>query len=278
VFGIYESDHHEFPRLLENDLNRHPGADFEVLNAGIPGMRVGSGTEYLKEIGLSLKPDVVVIYPTPTHYIGTTRPNCGRNDRKPSIPGAFEWPSSRLLAKSVDQAKAILPKSILTMARNEKIGRDIRGSAELQSVSEVSLAAMKYDLVCAVQQIKAIGAKPVLMTHANRFGSALSADDDYWLTGWRVQYPELVQGGFLPLERRANEIIKTVAEEEEIQLVDADAVLSGDRTSFADHAHFSDHGAERMAQLLADALTQERLEADTIVPGQRPTIVSVAAH
>ena len=95
---------------------------------------------------------------------------------------------------------------------------------------------------------------PIVLTHADRFASSARPDDQYWLTGWRFQYPEMRQSGFLKLESSANAVIRSVAREQGVPLVDAAAVLSGDPRNFADHAHFTDLGSSRMARLLTGAV------------------------
>jgi hypothetical protein len=253
VFGLYEDTGREFPRALEQALadaagpGRHP-----VFNAGIPGMRIGSGTGYLKALAGELHPAVVVLYPTPTHYIGTSRPNCGRPTR--AATPADTRPQSRLLQKAVDRAKAVLPAPAMTLARRASIAWTMRGQAPLAAIAPESLAALETDLACAVQAVRAIGATPLLVTHANRFGSVRRDDDARWLTGWRMQYPELEEGGFLDLERRANDVVAAVAARLQVPLADADASLSGEPANFADHAHFSNQGAARMGALLARAV------------------------
>jgi lysophospholipase L1-like esterase len=250
LFGIYESPGHDLAPQLEILLNRS-GAKVEVLNAAIPGMRVGSGALYLQELGERLHPDVVLIYPTPTHYIGVTHPQCGRAPRAPLGPddGTF---SSRLAAKAVDRVKALLPQPVMTLARRTAIA--LKHEKAMDRVGDDSLAAFRTDLECAIHAVRAIGAQPVLMTHANRFGSVVQADTDYWLTGWRMQYPELAEGGFVDLERRSNEIVKDEAETQHLPLVDAAAALDGRTALFADHAHFTDAGAAAMARLVAATL------------------------
>jgi hypothetical protein len=46
-------------------------------------------------------------------------------------------------------------------------------------------------------------------------------------------------------------VIRDVASQEHVQVVDAAAALSGDPENFADHAHFSNTGADKMALLLS---------------------------
>ena len=250
-FGIYESDGKEFPRVMQERLRADTGlGQFEVLNAGVPGMRVGSGTEYIEWLGQRFQPRVVVIYPTPTHYIGVSRPLCGRPARAASSASDVK-PSSRLLAKLTDRIKESLPRSLLTMARKGAIAWATRGTQPLDRVPPSSLEAFKADLDCAVQAVRRIGATPVLVTHANRFAAPPAADEAMWLTGWRMQYPELREAGFIDLEQRANALVREVAQQADVELVDAASELTGRAELFADHAHFNDAGAQRMGNLLA---------------------------
>ena len=254
TFGIYEDPGQEFSRVLERDLNTaaHTG-DFEVVNAGMPGMRVGSGISFLREIGATLHPKAVIIYPTPTHYIGVTRPYCGRSALAPSVPER-QPPELRVLAKARDRLKELLPPRVLTWARKAQIAWEVHDRTVLDDVAPQSLAAFRADLECAVRTSREIGAVPIVVTHANRFAATASPDDDYWLTGWRLQYPVLRQEGLLPLEANANVVIRSVAHEQGVPLVDAASTLSGDTSNFADHAHFTDAGSARMAGLLAIAV------------------------
>ena len=256
TFGVYEDNGHEYPRELERELNdRTAPGRFEVVNAGMPGMRVGSGITLLYDIGAAIHPRVVVIYPTPTHYIGVSHPYCGAPVRIPPR-GGFSLPDLRIIAKTKDRLKEALPRTALTLMRQAGIELSVRGERVVEHVAEESLNAFDTDLECAVKAVRDIGAIPILVTHTNRFGSAQRPDDGYWLTGWRLQYPEMKQSGFIDLETRANAQIRAVARRDEVKLVDVDAVVSGHTEYFADHAHFTNAGAERIAALLASAVLE----------------------
>lgn len=254
TFGVYEDDGREYPRELERELNERsaPGR-FEVVNAGMPGMRVGSGIAFLYDIGAAIHPRVVVIYPTPTHYIGVSRPYCGAPVRMPAR-GGFSLPELRIIAKAKDRLKEALPRTALTVMRQVGIELSVRGERVIEHVEEGSLRAFDTDLECAVKAVRDIGAIPILATHTSRFGLVHRPDDDYWLTGWRLQYPEMKQGGFIDLEARANAQIRAVARHDDVKLVDVDAAMSGHTEYFADHAHFTNAGAQRIAALLTDAV------------------------
>lgn len=262
TFGIYEDSGDEFPRQLERDLNADtaPGR-FEVINAGIPGMRVGSGIELLQDLAREFHPRVVVIYPTPTHYVGVTHPYCGRPLPPPEEPSsAFE---SRLLDKVKDRVKSLLPPQGMTALRRLGIAWAVRGGHVLDRVQPESLEALRSDLGCALAAVRASGAVPILVTHANRFARTPGPDDDYWLTGWRLQYPRIQQDALLDLEARANAVIREVAAQEHVGLADAAQALGGDPGNFADHVHFTNAGAGKMALLLTGPVLQAMSAATT---------------
>ena len=255
TFGIYEETGQEYPRALEHTLNaRTSGGRFEVINAGIPGMRVGSGVLLLQDIGAALQPQVVVIYSTPTHYIGVTRPFCGRPVVMPPRPG-FSLPKLRLADKIKDRVKEGLPPAALTSMRKAGIWWEARHGTVLERVAPASLDAFESDLHCALKTVREIGAVPILVTHANRFG-APRPDDAYWLTGWRGQYPEMRESGLVDLETQANQRIRAVARAENVILVDAAMALGGVPDYFADHAHFTNTGAAKLAALLSSAVPE----------------------
>ena len=151
TFGIYEDPDQEYPRVLERDLNAADGGfGFEVVNSALPGMRVGSGISYLQEIGASLHPKVVIIYPTPTQYIGVTRPYCARGTHTVSVPPR-QPPELRVLSKARDRIKQLLPPTILTWARKAQIAWDVRDQTVLDGAPPQTLEAFRADLECAVR-------------------------------------------------------------------------------------------------------------------------------
>jgi len=256
TFGIYEDPDQEYPRILERDLNlRAAPQKFEVINAGMPGMRVGSGITYLYDIARELHPRAVVIYPTPTHYAGVSQPYCGR----PIVvrrPGAVALPKLRMAERIKDRLKEVLPPAGLTLLRQIGIAWFEHHGTVLDRVQPQSLAALEADVRCVVQAARDIGAVPILVTHANRFGPKPRPDDFYWLTGWRLQHPEIRQSMLLDLETSANARLRAVAAEEHVKIVDAAAILGGDLASFADHEHFTNTGADRMGALLSGAIVE----------------------
>jgi hypothetical protein len=66
---------------------------------------------------------------------------------------------------------------------------------------------------------------------------------------------------FIEFDRAANQVTRRVAAREQVQAIDAAAVLNGCWDCFGDLNHFVDKGSQRMADLLARELP---------VPGRGP--------
>jgi len=118
-------------------------------------------------------------------------------------------------ANSSAAARALLGIKTLTCITERRIiFCQKRRQNDFSSLSRTFITppALATDLRCAVQAAREIGAIPILVAHANRFGPGPRPDDYYWLTGWRLQYPEIRQGALLDLEARVTARIRAVAE------------------------------------------------------------------
>lgn len=62
TYGIYVHNHETYPARLEEHLNQRGGRRrFQVFNAGVPGYTVEDTIAYLRDKGLALEPDLVVL-------------------------------------------------------------------------------------------------------------------------------------------------------------------------------------------------------------------------
>lgn len=61
AYGAYVHNHEAFPARLEEHLNQRLVARFQVLNAGVPGYTVEDELSYLRDKGLALHPDLVIL-------------------------------------------------------------------------------------------------------------------------------------------------------------------------------------------------------------------------
>lgn len=250
TIGLYESPGHEYPRQLETLLNSGEGASrYNVVNLAIFGMRIGR-TGYLVRGIEQVGAKVAIIYPSPANYIGTSTPLCG----KPTLPVHSEiglLDQLRIAGKTEQLIKSHMPVQIMTAIRQLSIWNETRKYGKLDKVPQSNLDALKVDLTCAAIAAQKAGARVILVTHANLFGSNLKKADEAMMVAWRRFYPKISSEGMLDFEKRANLMIKEVGQETGSQIVDAGANIPPGVENFADFVHFSDAGALLMAKALA---------------------------
>jgi lysophospholipase L1-like esterase len=257
TFGLYESLNHEYPRVIEARLEDVRPQAYNVVNIAIPGVRIGR-IGYLERALDQTQARYVVVYPSPANYIGTVTPFCGQASTP--VASAIGLGERVRLSGKLDQlAKQVIPPQALSPVRSLMIRWANRNETPIARVPEETLNAFREDLRCVVRAAQQRGAAPVLVTHATYFGNKVAPEDAAMLLAWRRFYPELREEGFLDLEQRANEVIRAVAAEHKVSLVDAAAAIPAGPAHFADFVHFTDKGAALMAGLIADAILKAPL-------------------
>jgi hypothetical protein len=125
---------------------------------------------------------------------------------------------------------------------NDDIGKEAR-------------AAFRRRLVRFVDEVRALGAEPVLCTFSTSFSpsaSALVPDDVVLFVHGYTQH--LSARGWLAAVEQLNGMIRDVAEERGVLLVDTAAVLTGREEMFRDLVHFTTEGHRKLADTIAVAL------------------------
>ena len=252
-FGLYETANHEYPRQLEAALNEQGTASrFNVVNLALPGVRIGRWG-YLVEGIEKTHAQVVVIYPSPANYIGTTEPLCGKPARPvPNDVGTLDH--LRIRGKVEQLTKRTIPLRALTLFREYSIWAQARSIVVVDRVPEATIEAFKTDMLCAAEAAQRSGAKVVFATHATYFGTTFKVTDEPMMVAWRRFYPELKESGFIDLERRANAALMQVGREMNVAVVDASSNMPSGPDYFANFVHFTDAGAHQMATLLKPAV------------------------
>jgi lysophospholipase L1-like esterase len=255
TFGTYESPDGEYPRQLEALLNRSGGPAYNVINIALPGVRIGR-VGYLEQAVRQMRPEWVIIYPSPSNYIGATVPFCGQ----PTGPVPVELGLGDLLrfpGKVEQLSKAIVPVPMQTLVRRVLIWRALPASGAMDRVPKATIDAFHSDVECAVRASRDLGARVIVLTHATRFGDAADPDDDL-LVAWRLYYPELREQGFLDLEQRANASLLDLRFWPGVVVVDAAHRMPAGAAYFADPVHFTDAGARALAALIAREIVRDR--------------------
>jgi lysophospholipase L1-like esterase len=256
TFGLYEADGEEYPRQLERGLNAYAGKDvFQVVNAAYPGETIGTALLRVPEIVETIHPRFVFIYPSPANYIWLPW-NHAENapDSRNQESRGFDF---RIADRARTALKSNLPERVQTWLRQREINAAAAKYPVMDRVPEENVSRYRADLAILVNALQSRGVEPILVTHANPFGEHPANPDYELLTSWRKFYPMLTDDGFVDMERRMNEAMRSLAAERHIQLVDAAREISPSRANFADFCHFTTLGAGLMASHLADEFTAQ---------------------
>ena len=262
TFGLYESEDREYPRLLEQQLRKACRGRVDVASVAFPGLHPQTVLRRLDWIERNVHPVVAVVYLPPANYaeveVIAEEAFVPDGSRQAAFRQRFleALPQFRIVGRGRALLKRHVPTEFVHLYHEWRIRQAVAGSSASDDVPEKRLTRMREDLVTLVRRLQSREVTVVLVTHASRFGQTLTADDRYWLTGWRIFYPSISEEGILRLERRGNELIRSVAQSEGVRLIDAAAKLDGRSEYFADFTHFTDVGAAAMAEALAPGLAK----------------------
>jgi hypothetical protein len=244
TFGYYESPGKEYPAQLADSLNHH--GCYEVINAAVVGMSL-PGQVRLWEWWLSrFRPDIVVIYASPAFYLSNEAP---RFDGYQTVPA----PSPRRFAsRLLDRLHSrIHYPEFIQRRRVEKALADARNDKPAgwlyTQVPDERLALFREHLDSLINSVRAAGAKPVLITHAVRFGSSVKGEDRDLLRSWSSYTPRATEEVLLAFEVESAVLERDLAKTSGVPLVDAAAIMTGRSAWFGDPIHFTDEGASVMA-------------------------------
>jgi hypothetical protein len=251
TFGMGETGGMEYPRQLEHVINsRRPNLHVEVVNVAYAGQSLRTFSHRIDKVVDALSPRMALIYPSFIGYI---------NDASIGQPDPLEWVQeprgfhSRILDKmlaSIDR----MPQWAEDLRYRYHIWRSVRKAKVIvRAIPESHVDQFRSDLRLVLDGLQQRHVCPVLITHATFFGQSVEPKEHYMLTAWRRFEPALADDGWLDVERRMNAVIRQEAQERHLTLVEPDKVLSGPEY-FTDWVHFTNRGANIMANLIADKL------------------------
>lgn len=247
TFGYYETPGMEFPAQLQRRLTKI--GCFEVINAAMVGMELASMRRYWESWASRFHPNLVIIYPSPHFYLneGVTRRAVGQpppiseleakdaTDRGFSsrfvlrLHNVFHWPY--FIQKYRDERNIA----------SQVVGKD--PSWYFHTVPEDRLHLFAAELEMLVTSVQRAGATPILMVHAFRAAQPPRAEDYRDLEAFRVYMPRATPEIIARFEAAANNVIRRIAAEHRLVLIDPTLEVGGCRTCFGDLVHFTDRGA-----------------------------------
>jgi hypothetical protein len=230
----------------------------------MPGMSLPTIEQDVRLRVRPLQPDFIVLYATPAAYLEDALPSAARPDSVVGHPSPL--PTLNAFFPRVGERIRVQLKSLIpTLVQDEIRRRQIRTTLgqhhpnwRFESVPVERVTAFESDLRNAVGTIRAIGATPILVTHANRFAGS-SVNDVATLRMWEKFYPRASGKTIVAFDSAARLATIAVARDSQAVLVDLPPVVAqSGKNIFADYAHFTDAGAA----LVAGSVSQPIVDAE----------------
>jgi lysophospholipase L1-like esterase len=260
TFGQMESEGHEWPRELERVLNQRApaGTRYQLVNSGFSGETFPTSIQRLPGRMRMVEPKVVLLYPSLAHYLALPTVKYVAPPRRPE----FRW---RMQGRIENALKAAMPMSLQTWLRRRDIASAQGHQPQLEDMPAEYLDEFRSDLEKAIQLSREAGAEPVLITHANRFKDRVDPGERFMLVSWNRFYPMLREDAFLRMEASMNGVMRSVARDKGVLLVDAAQAMPSGPAYFGDFVHFNDRGSAVFSRIVADKLAP-RLRAQAPGP------------
>jgi lysophospholipase L1-like esterase len=262
TFGLYEQDGDEWPRVLERTLNQQGGGtQYEVVNAAFPGMSLSSILKRATYTEETLRPKLVVIYPSFTSYIDVESRAQPTNATLQKAPpeGTFQWRAIDFRVTDILETalKSHLPEQTQQWMREVETERATRNLHVMSSLPQSQVDKFQGDLDQLVRIFQQDHTDVILVTHATRFSSPLTAEDRKYLVMWRKFYPQMSENGLIDMETRMNQAMRGVADRDDVPVVDAAKLITPGARNFQEFTHFTDQGARTLASLVAQEILKQ---------------------
>lgn len=256
AFGLYETPGEDIANQLERSFVAD-NTDINVVNASCFGLNLTRLTRLVEDPVASLNPDMLVLYPTPHFYLDMieVKPDEPKPDAGASNSGGFV---SRVVTKSKDVLKTFLPAALQDSIRGFQADQALGDSGEQDLWEQPPadrLALFEAHMRELIVAAKATNAKVAVATHANAFHKQEELNTSL-LQAWQKFYPRAKDNVLIDFDARANEIVRALAREQGVDVVDIAEQVAGDPQDFADFSHFTDTGAAKAAAVLKNWATQ----------------------
>lgn len=254
TMGLYERPGKEFPAQLRDSL-KSLGC-FEVVNAGIPGMTIKSIVSFWNLYADRFGAQIVMVYPSPAFYLGIDVagwPPPSRGKPQGTVPPVSWQP------RLIDRLHQTLhtPDFLQRLRLERWIAQDTRGKPPEWFFTRPPpdrVDTFMRDLDSLVADIRAKGARPILVTHAVRATVPPRPEDSLLLLGWRHFTPRATIETSLLFEDVVAERMREYGSRTGVLVVDAHSALTGHGELFGDVVHFTDDGSARMAGVITRGL------------------------
>ncbi len=257
VFDINATEGKDWPHLVEKALKDKGFSDVEVINAGIPSHASFDSVGRLFSEGHTFNPDYVVLYNAwnDIKYFRTDEPLL--RFFKPYLESSdpllnYQNFLDKFLCEHSQLYVRLRTKYYLWRFPRNDQGLEAEGIF-LDRVNDSKLKQYKLNIEMFVDLARNIKAFPILMTQARLITKEINE-----IQKAKIHYrsAKLTHEAIYEAFQRTDEIIKGVAKEKNVFIIDASFALTGKDEFFTDEVHTTDKGSEVLANLTASELSK----------------------
>lgn len=240
-----------FPSRLEA-LLKATGQPVTVINASHAGMDIEANRTELAMHGAIAQPDVVILYQMSTQITKLSKQLLSGKPRSPkgqksNDPPAAPQPSRIAQWYENTSVFALLKGNVSNRLTGQRVLADSLGNRADQ---EFELQVKAF-----VDTVRQMGAQPILCTFATSHTQKNLPNVPPEVPDLLFRYNVYLSlSGWFDAITRFNDILKRVADEQHILLVDIDAAVSGHQEYFRDFVHFTPDGHQKIAQTIFSGL------------------------
>jgi len=222
----------------------------EVLNGSAAGEDIEDNLNRIRDYGETYSPDVIVLYQMSQNINGYARNGL----RKPKTGFGNEITSNPIVSSEY------LDRWVENTSAYGHLREYVSGYVVLNALLDERLPDnliedFENKLIMFFTQVREVGSVPVLSTFA---GSHIRKNINEMpmytrLTLMRYQQALSVKGWVMAIEQ-LNEVVRTVAQENDVLLIDLAEIIGGQPELFRDFVHFNQRGHDAVAKEIAGSL------------------------
>jgi hypothetical protein len=249
-----------FPSVLEH-LLRSTGVHATIINASHAGMEIDDNTSDLKSRGPQFKPDYAILYQMSSTITSLSKELLSRNSTR--VPRTDKDASIlKTVRKAVNWTVWLVEQTaIYAQLKGNFTSRLTAKRVLADSLGPLGDAEFERKVRGFIATARSIGATPILCTFATSHvrGDLPNFPDSVVTLVFKYNiYLSLV--GWVETIERFNRILRRIAAEEEVMLIDLENEISGHHDYFRDFVHFTPLGHSSVAKVIHQTLVTHSLD------------------
>jgi len=268
-FGKYESKDKEWPSQLGEKL-RDLFPRVEVINASVVGLKYERTKDYVEKYLLPLKPDVLILFQRFLIFVRhSMREREGKYAQERRVKSTVKLYRLhiRTLPKLEETIERCLPGWLLINIRLWTLRSKLRRKVKKYLINKEPLGEVPGNIILEFEKhlsifidyLKENHIVPVLSTFPTLITPLNKDMHKNILMESRRHCIELSKDGIVDAYIKFNDAIRRIAKEQNLVFIDNDQLVPKTLEYFGDNYHFTDKGAELIAENFYNTLNRSHL-------------------